>query len=635
MQTDNPNIQKQDEHVNLAAKKAREHIPATGNIYVSKNARYGYLIRLGEPDENFPNRFTITVLDPATGKETSSSFPGKTISMDDLKNYYRPIFGNIDEILHLAHLVADGDATAVHKAVAGKDDSAAGEVDAEAALVGTSRTKAEIQSMLEMAECQEDRLIEIQKVAGLIIEQKRAELDRKLDEMNGVLAGFKKKIQSLVRLITVLNLYTGKTVDIEQLTDGDPADPAESLHLRQRILYMDEELCAHIDHEADYRDIGLFLEWVKEPANRDIIVPEQRCIVVLKPKRNNMDYRSGDSIYDRQREIWNKHTYIILRNGERLFILDSEDLECYDWVFPHKDHETSFAKKMADPGTSFKDSLEDNYKNENYRAVKFAMFVQGILDGRDILGPMANHPNLLKNENVILVRDDEDTLGTGLPPFHEFQKTKNALLRHGSRIVYIPGRVLRDGMNSRRYHASGDFRRYYTYENSEPDTPLAGIYNLRQERPDEKLWFSYLPDGEVWPKNNWEQSHIRRRMEGWTPSLSYCLNYDATTADELQAYFNDRTQRKDFRDMMPILKQTLFEKRKEEGNETAFVDLMLHSLHDEDPCYGISVNDVREAVAWWKEKVIFTRPLSSDDAKAWRMIKKRIKSLTIKAPVDV
>ena len=86
---------------------------------------------------------------------------------------------------------------------------------------------------------------------------------------------------------------------------------------------------------------------------------------------------------------------------------------------------------------------------------------------------------------------------------------------------------------------------------------------------------------------------------------------------------------------MPILKQTLFEKRKEEGDETAFIDLMLHSLHDEDPCCGISVNDVREAVAWWKEKVIFTRPLRSDDAKAWRMIKKRIKSLTIKAPVDV
>ena len=31
-----------------------------------------------------------------------------------------------------------------------------------------------------------------------------------------------------------------------------------------------------------------------------------------------------------------------------------------------------------------------------------------------------------------------------------------------------------------------------------------------------------------------------------------------------------------------------------------------------------------EAITWWKEKVIFTRPLRSDDKKAWSMIKSRI-----------
>ena len=59
--------------------------------------------------------------------------------------------------------------------------------------------------------------------------------------------------------------------------------------------------------------------------------------------------------------------------------------------------------------------------------------------------------------------------------------------------------------------------------------------------------------------------------------------------------------------------------------EEAFIDLMLNHLHREEPCCGITRQDIREAIAWWKEKVIFTRPLRSDDAKAWRMILRRVK----------
>jgi len=104
--------------------------------------------------------------------------------------------------------------------------------------------------------------------------------------------------------------------------------------------------------------------------------------------------------------------------------------------------------------------------------------------------------------------------------------------------------------------------------------------------------------------------------------MRYVLNYDDTSSEELQAYFDDRTKREEFREMMPILKRALLEKRREEAGEAAFVDLMLRTLHDEDYCCGVSEGAVREAVKWWKEKVIFTRPLTKDDAKAWRMIKK-------------
>ena len=348
--------------------------------------------------------------------------------------------------------------------------------------------------------------------------------------------------------------------------------------------------------------------------------------MAVKPKRFDMGYRSGDHWYDAQRELWNRHTYLVLRNGERLYAVDSDDLECWDWVFPHKDHESAFAEKMADPGRAFKDSLARDHKDENYRVMRFAMFVQGILDRGEVMGPMAGEPNLMKMQGVVLVRDDEDGLGTGLAPWKTFQEEKNALLRRGKRIVYIPSRGWRESATGPKYYDSGDYRRYYVNEGSKPGAPAEGIYSLRADSGNRvsRFWFSYLPGGTVWPKSCWEQEHDRRRYEGWTPSMRYVLNYDDTTSAELQAYFDDRSKRTEFREMMPILKRALLEKRREEADEDAFVKLMLHGLHDGDCCSGVTEADVRSAIAWWKEKVIFTRPLSKDDAKAWRMIRKRL-----------
>lgn len=619
-------IQKTPEHVDPVAKAIKEHAAAPGDIYVTKNpGQYTELYRLDGRDDKYPDCFRVTRLNPLTGEAMKEDGGYKRDRIDEgqLRQYYRYLSHDLAETLSLARKVMDGDTAAVRRAVLGDEgEGTPGSSDVTALTSG--RPAGEVNEMLLQAEVRQNRLQEIQMAAELMATAKRNELDRKLREMNGVLDTFREKVRDLVRVVTILNLYLGKEVAVEQVADGEAADASEPLHLRQRILFMDEELCAHIDHEADYNDIGLFLQWLREPANRDIVVPEQRCIVAVKPKRFEMGYRSGDSYYDAAREQWNKHTYLILRNGEKLYVVDSDDLDCHDWMFPHKDHETAFAAKMADPATSFKDSLAKSHKNDNYRAMRLAAFIQGILDHGDIMGPFDTETSVMKMKNVVLVRDDEDVLGSGLPPFSDFQKEKNALLRRGKRVIYIPSRGYQERAGGPYWYASGDYRRYYAYESSKPGVPGVGLYSLQKEKGDTKFWFSYLPDGTVWPKSIWEDSHDRRRREGWTPSMRYVLNYDDTTSEELQAYFDDRTKREEFREMMPILKRALLEKRREEAGEAAFVDLMLHTLHGEDCCCGVTEDDVREAIKWWKEKVIFTRPLTNDDAKAWRMIKKHL-----------
>lgn len=610
-------IQKAPEHVNLTKKRIREHMPVPGDYYAAHDAHYVEIYRiLGEDTSN--DRYRCERIDPETGSATGET---TTMTLETISEYYRWIDlegGSFARFLGMARAIVAGNPAYVMKKLSGeKAETVSKESDVTALTHGRSRD--DVAMMLDEAEQVENRLQQVQLWAKHIMNARQREIERRIDEMNDMVAAFQKKVNGLLRVITIMNLYLGRKVDVRQIAEGEGADPKERLAIRQRILYMDEELCAHLDHEADYKDIDLFFEWVTKPENRDIVIPEKRCVVTLKPKRFSMDYRSGDPFYDAQRDQWNKHTYLLIRNGDNLWVMDDSDLECYDWVFPHSDFEYDFQSRRKEP---FYDSRLKEHENERYRVMRMMMFLQGLVDRNEVFGVMDPIPNIIKTQGVDLIRDDELAIGTGIKPWLEFVKEKNALIRRGTRIIYDGGNKYFKYGNA--FTTGGEFARYYQNKSSEPGFPDIGLYHVEIDNDHRKPYFLFNPGGDVWPKNNWEQSHERIRREAWYFSPDHVINYDAITTAELQAYFDDRTLRKDFRNMMPLLKKALLEKKAEEKSEDAFKTLMVTMLmgtrrktHHADQVRAA----VDAAVAWWKEKVIYTRPLSSDDAKAWRMVK--------------
>jgi len=620
-------------HVNPYENAVKEHRPAVGDIYIANSPSYnGFeVFRLSRRCER--NGYPVWQFEMLLGKECLSQ---DSVSEESLRSYYRPVLGDAETVLKAGELIAAGE-LAPAKQLLGIGEGEAQVSESEALQRSDSKTY--ISTLLDVTEKKQNALEEAKLYAEAIIESKKYELEQRLREMDTVLKDMKEKVCNLVKIITVLNLYTGKTVDIHVITDGEPAEAAEPLSLRQRILYMDEELCAELDHEADYQDVPLFFESLKNPAFRDIIVPEPRCAVAVKPKRHGMEYRSGDAFYDAAREEWNRHTYVVLRNGEKLWWLESDDLEVWDFIFPHSDFEETFQKQMSDPRTSFKDDLVKRHDAVRYRTTKYMVFLQGLIDSQDLLGPFKCHPNLMKGEGVSLILDDEMLIGTGRLPWREFRKEKNRLIRRGTRILYDGGRTIHDG--NKRWNAGGEHAKYYYYELSAPEAPGSGIYHAdnyeRVVRHDhgkavteaaDFLVFRYLPGDTVWRRGMWGYDEVERRNKvAWKYNESHVLNYDAVTAEELQGYLSDRTLREDFRDMMPLLKRALLEKREEERLETAFCELVAAELRQET---GRDVSPLlSEAVRWWKTKVIFSRPLSADDAKAFRMIKNHVKSQII------
>lgn len=309
-----------EQHVNPYVRAAKEHEPGQGDIYADRSPSYNGsdVFRLIGKDE----RGQWKCEDVFTGEERRS------VSSETLKQYYTWIQNRDDwyELSRLAQMLTDGRGEEVARIVTGGLDDAPADTEA---LMATESPE-HIAALLDTSERLQNKLEEVRLIAKCMIETRKRDMETMLRSMDTQLATIKEKVRNLIKVITVLNLYTGKTVELNQIADGEPAPPQEPLSLRQRILFMDEELCVHLDHEADYRDIPTFFEWLKEPENRDIIVPEQRCVVCLKPKRFDMDYRSGDYLYDAQRNTWNKHTYIVIRNGKNLWWAESDDLEVFD-----------------------------------------------------------------------------------------------------------------------------------------------------------------------------------------------------------------------------------------------------------------------------------------------------------------
>lgn len=88
--------------------------------------------------------------------------------------------------------------------------------------------------------------------------------------------------------------------------------------------------------------------------------------------------------------------------------------------------------------------------------------------------------------------------------------------------------------------------------------------------------------------------------------------------EDIEYFLNSRIERINYLDLMPMLYKLRDERRKEIALEAEFVKLIAGQN-------GFSESDVWAAVEWWKNKVIWKRPLTKDDAKAWRMIVAKLK----------
>ena len=83
-----------------------------------------------------------------------------------------------------------------------------------------------------------------------------------------------------------VELYAGTSEEVVQIREGDRAAADERVVLYQRRRYMDEECLLKYEHGGmDFQNIGEFDEWIAKEDNFERLLPDPRCIVAFRVRR--------------------------------------------------------------------------------------------------------------------------------------------------------------------------------------------------------------------------------------------------------------------------------------------------------------------------------------------------------------
>jgi hypothetical protein len=481
----------------------------------------------------------------------------------------------------------------------------------------------------------------------------RAELDAQMSAARAMLAPVEKFVARLTEAIETVNLYLGRDEEIVTLRDGEPAPEGTPIVCRSMVLAMDEETA--IDPEGggiDASRIEEFDEWLMDSeANLNQVLPEQRGVVVIVPSTRARDY--GDPWVTRRMNEANRHSYWLIRNGERVFRMDTNFNVGYRLVpardeftglFYRDEYEFGTGKRKrvpVEPGSYDWQRAEEAQGARERHYMKVALILQGLIDRTTVFHPLPSPTvSLLKQESyeaghVRLVDEEEFALTTGRQPFEEWLREHNAELRPGMRVM---GAFNTDGFRQYRYERSNGHERITPSGAAYPKSRR--IYTIEERASDGGLVFRYKREGDV-VYSDWRSAgHEPKRRATCVVYATddFILPLDLVTEDEMLDYLQARTERKHYVAMFPLLKAAIAVKREEAEAEAPFRQMLagrLMSAYDLDEAEALEAVD--DLVRWWKFTNKHHRPLVGDgehEAKAVRMIEDEFGSRRKAAATD-
>ena len=331
-------------------------------------------------------------------------------------------------------------------------------------------------------------------------------------------------------------------------------------------------------------------------------------------------------------------------------------------------------------GSSTVQRQKENAQDEVQRYQQNIILLQGLIDRTDIFKPdngliKITDSSALDEGLIRFIYDDDIAFPDNRKPFWDWHKDVNAFIEVGSRVM-ISSHGNTNQYADMRERLDKRFSKHSESVYNLPKFPNRGVYKVEEyvdtyqeavyipnpdydpekkgnmdfiNNPEEVrkrdesgnyvydtikdkyISIKYNPGGEI--RNNWDywdEGHEREKKLSFKvyKEDKFLLNYDAISLEDANFYLNSRLNRREYLTMMPLLYAVKTLRVKELEQESHFIDMTIGEVIREYP--NKPQNELRKIIEknidWWKLKNKWKRPISEDDTKALRMIKKRILS---------
>lgn len=602
----------------------KKEMPQAGDYLLSPDHHAGPFCIVTRVEERQHNDKTYTIINT---KEVSIDGDGQpepdehesTISMEYVAGIYHTFGEMRDAYLH-----------AVAEATRPKPDTTEEQDDAVSQDLVLKPNNVERTGM-ELYRTQADLQRQQQLLAAYLkIEQNK--LDRIRTEMRNQIAVVKRKITRFERLVHRIELYAGVEEEIVMLQDGAPADISEPICLHQEVLYMDEEVGDWKDQGISFENIEDFDEWLLRDHHLDLFVSKKgmRVFGVRREEKrggyeNQREHRVYNPFLKFPLNFQNEKTYIVARNGDKVYRIWA-DVVIRPLLFPSKDDFQKLLEQKSWTGREM-DRKEKREQMEDFvDKYSFSFYlIQGLLDRSDVFAP---HPKIdlfgdvFNNPAIRFIYDAENKRLPGeFEEFWPFVKRINADLTEGSRIIfYEQWAPYGDDRFDKRFQNNYNRRIGETW--GLPDKPKSGLYTLKCRSTGELCIF-YNPKDRIFHGWSWRSYDTERKC-----NLSYevhptdvsIINYDALTPEIVEFYLNNRINRRDYLEIMPLLAEAKKALDEEVEMERAFIMMVKSSTHYDDE------QRIADLIKRWKLKNKVKRPVTSNDTLAFKQICSWIKN---------
>jgi hypothetical protein len=436
----------------------------------------------------------------------------------------------------------------------------------------------------------------------------------------------------------MVNLYLGRDEEITVLRSGAKAPTGTPITLRQSVLYMDEEVALEHSHGIDFSEINAFDKWLLEGDNLRQVMPEPKGVVVLQVRRNPKDYDISreslsqalrDSIEASEKNRLNMMSYWLIRNGDNLYRLWT-DIRVGERLIPTlAEFDGFFQSSRFDrthepirPGSKEYYAAMERANGLNRHYMRLGLVLQGLIDRTQVFAPFKDNlrPNIIDettwNDQVRIIRDEDGTISDGRPSFSSWLRSINRDLHPGLRVVAGRWKI--------KLYSRDDHEETRQHPRNAAGPNSGDVYTLARVR--RGLGFLYDRSDKVWVQ---DRRYCGRTLSDAKRKASYmvyptddffvCIDNIHDLA-EIEYYLNDRRHRREYENMVPLLKRVLEFKREEQAAEAPFRALLINKLNEAHPNSPCDEGTLNRLILWWKMRRSDHRALLSDDQQAYQDI---------------